>query len=168
VLSGSLRHPSLFLSACTLAATLGILSLIPGGIGVFDAALLVMLTRSGAPAESVAAGLLIFRLVYYLVPWLIGLYLGSGLLTRADNPMLTRLARQWHDHPLLGLLRLPLHVLATIGVRLLGVLTFATGLVLLVSAALPALENTSSACSSFCRCLRSSFPISSRSGSVCS
>ena len=138
--SGAWIDPGLFLGAFTLAATLGILSLIPGGIGVFDAALLVMLTRSGAQAESVAAGLLVFRLVYYLVPWLIGLYLGSGLLTKARAPVLNRLARHWQDNPLLGLLRLPLHFLATLGVRLLGLLTFATGLVLLVSAALPALE----------------------------
>ncbi|TCT23776.1 bifunctional lysylphosphatidylglycerol flippase/synthetase MprF [Thiobaca trueperi] len=137
---GARVDPGLFLSAFTLAATLGIVSLIPGGIGVFDASLLAMLTRSGMTAETALAGLLIFRLVYYLVPWLIGLYLGSGLLTRAESPMLGRLARQWQDNPLLGLLRLPLHFLATLGVRLLSLLIFATGLVLLVSAALPALE----------------------------
>ncbi len=138
--SGAWVAPGIFLSAFTLAATLGILSLIPGGIGVFDAALLVMLTRAGATAETVVAGLLIFRLVYYLVPWLIGISLGSELLTRTASPIHTRLVRQWQDHPLLGLLRLPLHFLATLGVRLLGLLTFTTGLVLLVSAAIPALE----------------------------
>ncbi|MBK1721764.1 bifunctional lysylphosphatidylglycerol flippase/synthetase MprF [Thiocystis violacea] len=132
--------PLVFLSAFTFAATLGVMSLIPGGIGVFDTSLLIMLTGAGAPAESAAAGLLVFRLVYYLVPWLIGLYLGSGLLSRAESPILGRIARHWQDNPLIGLLRLPLLVITGLGMRLLGLLTFATGLLLLVSAALPALE----------------------------
>lgn len=140
VAAGAQIAPLTFLAAFVFAATLGVLSLIPGGIGVFDASLLVLLTRAGVPAETAAAGLLIFRFVYYLVPWLIGLYLGSGLVSRAAPPFLTRVARHWQDHPLLGLLRLPLQLLASLGVRLLGVLTFSTGLLLLASAALPVLE----------------------------
>ena len=138
--AGAPTGPGIFLSAFTFAAALGILSLIPGGIGVFDAALLVMLSRAAVPVESAAAGLLIFRLVYYLVPWLIGLYLGSGLLARPGAPVLTRLARHWQDNPLLGLLRLALQLIASLGVRLLGLLTFATGLLLLASAAMPGVE----------------------------
>ncbi len=138
--SGAQIAPGTFLSAFTFAATLGVISLIPGGIGVFDASLLIMLTGAGAPAEPAAAGLLVFRLVYYLVPWLIGLYLGGGLLSRTESPILKRVAKHWQDNPLIGLLRLPLLVIAGLGVRLLGLLTFATGLLLLVSAALPSLE----------------------------
>ena len=138
--SGAPVDPLTFLTAFTFAATLGVLSLIPGGIGVFDASLLAMLTRAGTSPETAAAGLLVFRLVYYLVPWLIGLYLGSGLLTRTAPPLLARFARRWQDNPLLGLIRLPLRLVASLGVRLLGLLTFATGLLLLASAAVPALE----------------------------
>ena len=138
--AGAPTGPGIFLSAFTLAATLGILSLIPGGVGVFDAALLVMLSRAAVPVESAAAGLLIFRLVYYVIPWLIGVYLGSGLLARPAGSVVNRLAHHWQDHPLVGLLRLPLQLIASLGVRLLALLTFATGLVLLASAALPALE----------------------------
>ena len=138
--TGAPIAPGLFLAAFTFAATLGVVSLIPGGIGVFDAALLVMLTGAGAPAEASAAGVLIFRLVYYLVPWLTGVYLGSGLLTSTESPVLTRLARHWQDNPLLGLLRLSLQLVSHLGVRLLALLTFATGLLLLASAALPTLE----------------------------
>ena len=139
--AGAPTGPEIFLTAFTFAATLGIMSLIPGGIGVFDASLLVMLTAAAVPAESAAAGLLIFRLVYYVVPWVIGLYLGSGLLGRREGPTLTGLARHWQDNPLLGLLRLPLQFIASLGVRLLGLLIFATGLVLLASAALPGVED---------------------------
>lgn len=138
--SGAQVDPLGFLAAFTFAATLGVMSLVPGGIGVFDASLLVILTRSGVPAENATAGLLVFRLVYYLVPWLIGLQLGAGLLGRPASPLLARFARNWQDNPLLGLLRLPLHLIATLGVRLLGLLIFATGVTLLASAAMPALE----------------------------
>ncbi|MGQ9658885.1 MAG: bifunctional lysylphosphatidylglycerol flippase/synthetase MprF [Thermochromatium sp.] len=139
--TGAPIAPGLFLAAFTFAATLGIVSLIPGGIGVFDVALLVILTGTGAPAEASAAGVLIFRLVYYLVPWLTGVYLGSGLLISTESPVLTRLARHWQDNPLLGLLRLSLQLVSHLGVRLLALLTFATGLLLLASAALPTLED---------------------------
>ncbi|WP_295448647.1 bifunctional lysylphosphatidylglycerol flippase/synthetase MprF [uncultured Thiodictyon sp.] len=138
---GAHLTPGPFLAAFTFAATLGVLSLIPGGLGVFDAALLVMLTRLRVPIETAAAGLLIFRLVYYLVPWLIGLTLRTGLLARPAAPIVARLAQLWQNNPLVGLLRLPLYVIASVGVRLLGLLIFGTGLLLLASAALPALED---------------------------
>ena len=141
VACGAHIDPGLFLAAFTFAATLGVLSLIPGGIGVFDAALLVMLTRARVSPETAAAGLLVFRLVYYLVPWLIGLTLGTGLLARPAAPAVSRLARLWQNNPLLGLLRLILNLIASVGVRLLGLLTFVTGLSLLASAALPSLED---------------------------
>ncbi len=138
--AGSQIPPAVFLAAFGFAATLGVLSLIPGGLGVFDGSLLVMLSAAGAPAETAVAGLLLFRLVYYLVPWLIGVYLGTALLAQGDGLALVRLARRWQNNPLIGLLRLPIELLAGLGVRLLGLLTFATGVVLLVSAALPAVE----------------------------
>jgi len=138
---GAHLNPGAFLAAFTFAATLGVLSLVPGGIGVFDAALLVMLTRLRVSPATAAAGLLVFRLVYYLVPWLIGLTLGTGLLARPAAPAVSRLARLWQNNPLLGLLRLVLNFIASLGVRLLGLLIFATGLMLLASAALPSLED---------------------------
>ncbi|MGE5153019.1 MAG: bifunctional lysylphosphatidylglycerol flippase/synthetase MprF [Bdellovibrio bacteriovorus] len=130
-----------FAAAFAFAATLGILSLIPGGLGVFDGSLLVMLSAAGTSAESALAGLLLFRLVYYLVPWLIGVYLGSALIGEGAALGLTGVARRWQNSPLLGLLRLPVGFLAGLGVRLLGLLTFGTGVVLLIAAALPAVED---------------------------
>ncbi len=138
--AGSSVAPGIFLAAFALAATLGVLSLIPGGLGVFDGSLVVMLTVTGASAENAVAGLLLYRLTYYLVPWLIGVYLGAELMAKSDRAFVARLAKHWQDNPLLGLLRLPLHFLANLGVRLLGYLTFATGVVMLVSAAVPGIE----------------------------
>jgi hypothetical protein len=53
------------------ATLLGFASAAPGGIGVFDAAMLVALWEFDA--EELLAGLLIFRLLYYLVPFMLAL-----------------------------------------------------------------------------------------------
>ncbi len=58
------------------ATLLGFASHAPGGLGVFDAAMLVALWQYDK--ESVLAGLLLFRLLYYIVPFAIALViLGS-------------------------------------------------------------------------------------------
>jgi uncharacterized membrane protein YbhN (UPF0104 family) len=53
------------------ATLLGFASHAPGGLGVFDAAMLVALWQFDK--ESVLAGLLLFRLLYYLAPFIIAL-----------------------------------------------------------------------------------------------
>lgn len=53
------------------ATLLGFASHAPGGLGVFDAAMLVALWQYDK--ESVLAGLLLFRLLYYIVPFVIAL-----------------------------------------------------------------------------------------------
>jgi hypothetical protein len=58
------------------ATLLGFASHAPGGLGVFDAAMLVALWQFDK--ESVLAGLLLFRMLYYLAPFAIALViLGS-------------------------------------------------------------------------------------------
>jgi uncharacterized membrane protein YbhN (UPF0104 family) len=53
------------------ATLLGFASHSPGGLGVFDAAMLIALWRFDA--EGLLAGLLIFRLLYYLLPFTLAL-----------------------------------------------------------------------------------------------
>lgn len=53
------------------ATMLGFASHAPGGLGVFDAAMLVALWQFDK--ESVLAGLLIFRMLYYLAPFIVAL-----------------------------------------------------------------------------------------------
>src|SRR5262249_11838721 len=61
------------------ATLLGFASHSPGGLGVFDAAMLVALWQFDT--EDLVAGLLLFRLLYYLVPFRLSLaILGSGEL----------------------------------------------------------------------------------------
>jgi uncharacterized membrane protein YbhN (UPF0104 family) len=64
-----------FLTFCALysfACMLGIASNAPGGIGVFEA---TMLKGVGGPTESVLASLLLFRAIYYLIPFILAMAL---------------------------------------------------------------------------------------------
>jgi uncharacterized membrane protein YbhN (UPF0104 family) len=70
------------------ATLLGFASHAPGGIGVFDAAMLVALWQFDK--EDVLAGLLLFRLLYYIIPFAISLLILGGrelvLLLRGATP----------------------------------------------------------------------------------
>jgi len=138
-LSGAAIPWPQFLSGFVLASALGILSLIPGGLGVFDTALVVLLAPFASAPEHVVSGVLLYRLCYYLVPWFIGVYVGADKLVLSEHWQRLALARQWREHRLLALVRLPLNLLASLGVRVLAYLTFGGGIVLLVSAAFPTL-----------------------------
>jgi glycosyltransferase 2 family protein len=66
------------------ATLLGFASHAPGGLGVFDAAMMVALWQFDK--EDLLAGLLLFRLLYYIVPFIISLVilgLREALLSRA-------------------------------------------------------------------------------------
>jgi uncharacterized membrane protein YbhN (UPF0104 family) len=65
------------LAVIFVAATLlGFASHAPGGIGVFDAAMLVALWQFDKP--KLLAGLLLFRLLYYVVPFVLSLLILGG------------------------------------------------------------------------------------------
>jgi hypothetical protein len=60
-----------FLAVYVLACILGVISHAPGGIGVFEATMLNALP--GASQGSVLAALLLFRVIYYFVPFIVAL-----------------------------------------------------------------------------------------------
>lgn len=61
------------LAAYVFACLLGIASHAPGGIGVFEATMLLALP--GVPKEALLGALLVYRLCYYLVPFVLALVL---------------------------------------------------------------------------------------------
>jgi phosphatidylglycerol lysyltransferase len=63
---GTVSYPG-FLGIFLLAQILGIVSQVPGGLGVFETVILVMLAPH-IPAAAVLGSLLAFRVVYYVVP----------------------------------------------------------------------------------------------------
>lgn len=54
-----------------LAQIVGVISQVPGGLGVFEAAVLLLLP-AGVPADDVAGGLVLFRLLFFIMPLAVG------------------------------------------------------------------------------------------------
>ncbi|WP_075219669.1 bifunctional lysylphosphatidylglycerol flippase/synthetase MprF [Acuticoccus yangtzensis] len=111
-----------FLPIFAMATVAGVVSHAPGGVGAFEAVILILVP--GAPSELLAS-LLVFRLVYYVAPFVIG----------AVAFALAELAPQ--RHRLSTLPRLLGPVLAPMVPLILSAAVFAAGLVLLVAGALP-------------------------------
>ncbi|MBX3608742.1 MAG: bifunctional lysylphosphatidylglycerol flippase/synthetase MprF [Hydrogenophaga sp.] len=113
-----------FLGIYLLAMVAGIVSHVPGGIGVFEAVLIAALPQ--VPAHHLLAASLAYRAVYYLLPLGLAALLALGLVLRAHA---TR-ARQWlaYTQP----------VAAWLAPWLSATLAFAAGAVLLLSGSLPA------------------------------
>ena len=117
-----------FASLYTVASIAGVISHVPAGLGVFEAVLLIALPEA-AHAPGVAAALVIYRLIYYVLPLLLAAvvfalhqaYVAGGVVVERLD-----LARRGTQ------LILP---------SLLAALVFIGGVVLLVSGATPAMSN---------------------------
>ncbi|MET0229404.1 MAG: bifunctional lysylphosphatidylglycerol flippase/synthetase MprF [Rhodanobacteraceae bacterium] len=138
-LSGAHVKPGPLLGSFAGAQILGLVSMVPGGLGVFDGLMLVALTAGGYDQGAVTSGLFLYRIAYYLLPLLGGLYLGSGTVAR-QMPILAHAMGRLRAHPLFGMLGLPASLLAGLGIRILAAMTFLAGLVLLASAAIPTIH----------------------------
>lgn len=97
----------------------GVISMIPGGIGSFEAAALLILGNLGMESGTVFFSLLLFRFGYYVFPWLIGVFLYA----------LGKLANIWEK---LALLRSSDRVCG-----IMGILVFFSGGILLLSTTTP-------------------------------
>lgn len=121
-----LTYPK-FLSIFLLAQLAGLISFVPGGLGVFESVILLLLSQFGE-ASAVIGSLVIYRLVYYILP------LGAGSILLASYEVLSRkiavkrigvVLEQWSSA------MIP-HVLAYA--------TFVSGVILLFSGTLPAVK----------------------------
>lgn len=61
-----------FLAIFAAAAMAGVLSHVPGGVGVFESVVIAAMPAA-VPLEQVAAALLLYRIIYYLVPFALAL-----------------------------------------------------------------------------------------------
>jgi phosphatidylglycerol lysyltransferase len=116
-----------FLGVFLLAQIAGLASQIPGGLGVFESVIVVLLSPS-LPASSIFGSLLAYRAIYYFLPLTLAVVLlgTDEILQKKEG--LQRLARifgQWVP-------RLVPHVLAFT--------TFVSGAILLFSGAIPAVS----------------------------
>lgn len=143
-----------FLAVFAAALMAGVLSHVPGGVGVFESVIIAAMPPS-VPIGQVAAGLLLFRLIYYLVPFALALillaaYEGWRVLGGRRATVLGRT---------LGTLEPALRAVTPIAPLLLAVMVFGSGLWMSMSAVLPPMTETSELAESF-------FPLAFVEGSV--
>src|ERR1700720_1635629 len=113
-----------FLGVYAVAVIAGIVSHVPGGVGVFEA--VILLTLPGVPAEALLGSLLAYRAVYYLVPLVFGTLLFGSKELAAHR---SRIA--WAQE-------LASIYIAPVVPQIAGALTFLAGTLLLFSGATPA------------------------------
>ena len=115
------------LGAFLAAQILGLASHVPGGAGVFEGLMVFFLRSSIDPSDLVPA-LIVYRVVYYLVP------LGIALIGLMVHELHSRRAQTARVAAHVG------RITEQITPRVLAALTFGGGLVLLFSGATPAAE----------------------------
>ncbi|HEX6558610.1 MAG TPA: bifunctional lysylphosphatidylglycerol flippase/synthetase MprF [Longimicrobiales bacterium] len=111
-------------AAYVIAQAIGVISHVPGGIGVFEAALLILLSQH-EPSTAVVAALVAYRIIYYVVPFFVAtalLLVYEGVQRKDGILQVARVAGVW--------------VPAAIP-NALAIATFIAGTVLLVSGATP-------------------------------
>ena len=115
-----------FLGAYAAAVIAGIVSHVPGGIGVFETVMILALPN--VPPDALLGSLLAYRAIYYLVPILFGAILfGAKELSAAS----TRIARA---HQLASA------YIAPVVPQVASALVFLSGTVLLISGATPGIN----------------------------
>jgi phosphatidylglycerol lysyltransferase len=115
-----------FLTVYTAAMLLGLIGHTPGGIGVFEAAMVFAL-GSSVPGSKVFAALLAYRAIYFGAPLALSAALLAAFEGRAlKNPLNTSFAKRGADG------------VSQLAPLFLAIVTFVTGSMLVISGATPA------------------------------
>ena len=115
-----------------LAQFIGILSHVPGGLGVFEA-IVVLLLKPYVPAASIVGSLLAYRALYYLLPLVVALALLIAFEVRRKRERVAEMATiagEFVGRWLPALLP-----------QILSIATFIGGVILIVSGATPAIRS---------------------------
>jgi phosphatidylglycerol lysyltransferase len=115
-----------FLGAYAAAVAAGIISHVPGGIGVFEAVIIVAIPQ--VPASTLLGSMLAYRVVYYLAPLAVAAVMFGWKELEARRASFAR------AHELASI------YIAPIVPQVAGTLTFVAGVVLLLSGATPAID----------------------------
>lgn len=79
-----------FVAIYAIATMVGVLSHVPGGIGVFETIVIATLPAS-VPVSDAAAALVLFRIIYYLLPFMLGFIVVSLNEARLASGVIGRL-----------------------------------------------------------------------------
>lgn len=116
-----------FLGVFLLAQFVGLVSHVPGGLGVFEALMVVLLAPT-LGARDVVGALLAYRLIYYLLPFVIAALFLTAHESRIDVPLRIagRVAGRW---------------VPALVPHALSITTFVAGAILLFSGATPSVRS---------------------------
>lgn len=109
---------SQFITVYVKAAVVGIISMVPGGIGTFDLTFITGLEPLGIPVEQSLVVIILYRISYYIVPASIGVILYIHDFGRKLNDNFNGIPRQ---------------ILSKIAYNCLVVLVFLSGVVMILS-----------------------------------
>ncbi|WP_416197091.1 MAG: Phosphatidylglycerol lysyltransferase [Sporanaerobacter sp.] len=112
-----------------VSITLGIISFLPSGLGSFDVSAFIGLKLIGATSENALAGILVYRLFYYVVPWVLSMILFLSKLIKEKTKTKTKTKKENQITKLT----------IEFNTKALAVLVFFAGIILILSAAIPAL-----------------------------
>lgn len=115
-----------------LAQLVGIISHVPGGLGVFEA-IVVLLLKPFVPAASIVGSLLAYRAIYYLLPLVIALTLLIAFEARRRRERVSGMATKAGEF--VG------RWLPALLPQILSMATFVAGVILIVSGATPAIRS---------------------------
>jgi len=115
-----------FVGIYAVAITAGVVSHVPGGLGVFES--VMVLAMPGISADQLVGTLLAWRAVYYVLPLLVAALLFAGQEVLALRPKLSRVEQA------IGVYVTP------VVPQVSGALVFVAGFLLLVSGATPAID----------------------------
>ena len=118
-----------FLGLFALAQGVGLLSHVPGGLGVFDS-LMVLLLAPNVGAQTAIASLVVYRAIYYLLPFIVASLALAALVAKRRGIVIAKAAK--------ATARVASRYGPTLLPTVLSVATFIAGLVLLMSGAVPA------------------------------
>jgi phosphatidylglycerol lysyltransferase len=119
---------ALFLGAFLLAQAIGILSYVPGGIGVFDT-VIILLLRPYVPVADALGALVAYRGIYYFLPF------AAAVTTLGTYEIRHRQGRVWR------IVAATQRSLSALAPDLLSGAAFLAGVILLVSGAMPAIQS---------------------------
>ncbi|MFD2443943.1 lysylphosphatidylglycerol synthase domain-containing protein [Bacillus sp. CGMCC 1.16607] len=112
------------LSIGIVAASAGVISMIPGGLGSFDFIFMIGLSNLGVFEEQALLLLLLYRISYYFFPFFIGLFMLIRHFWKQLNV-------RWSG--------LPTVIIGNVSHFFVTILVFCSGVILLLSASLPAI-----------------------------
>lgn len=121
-----------FFAIFAIAVMAGVLSHVPGGVGVFESVLLAALPAT-VPLDQAVAALLLFRVIYYLLPFALAVVfvsiiegrLASGFLAKRLGPVSAQMEPAFK-------------VVSSVAPTTAGLTGFAIGIYLLLAAVFPA------------------------------